>query len=780
MIKILIKSLLILIFVSSYSFAEIVKEVKVEGNQRISKETINVIGGIKINTDYNKDNLNRILKNLYNSDFFKDVNLNLENGILSINVIENPIIEEIIIEGLTNQNFVESLSESIVLKSRMSFTENQLQNDINLINNIMKSNGFYFASIKPSIQRNNELNSVQLKIIIDQGDKAKIKKISFIGDKIYKDRKLRGVILSEEYKFWKFISGKKFLNEDLINFDKRLLKNFYLNKGFYDISVNTSFAKIVEDNEFELIYNISAGKKFYFGNLDLKLPLDYNRDNFIKLDKFLSKLNNEPYSIKSIEKILEEIDILALDEQYESVTVNVIENFDNNKLNLTFEILETEKFFIERINIFGNNVTQETVIRNQFEIDEGDPYNEILKNKSINNMKNLNFFKNVTSVVKDGTNDSQKIIDITVEEKATGEITASAGVGTSGNSIGFGVSENNFLGRGIGLDSNISLSTETIKGLFSVNNPNFLNSDKSVYTSIEAQETDKLADFGYKTNKTGFMIGTNFEYLDDFNLGLSTSNFNEKIETDGTASDNMKKQEGDYWDSFVNFKFDYDKRNQKFQTTDGFRSTYFLNLPVISDTNTLKNSYNVKYFTELYEGEYFMCGLNTSQQLSCWGRDHYNQASVLPPLPFTYVSLANEHACAIDTSSTLHCWGRDDYGQSTPPSGTFSAVEASTYHTCAVRTSGEVVCFGYDGYGVISNTTTSGTYTKLVSGDAHFCGLQTNGNVDCWGYQPNYAGTPDGGNFIDIESNLNSTCGILDSGNVICWGQSSANQTSPP
>lgn len=185
-------------------------------------------------------------------------------------------------------------------------------------------------------------------------------------------------------------------------------------------------------------------------------------------------------------------------------------------------------------------------------------------------------------------------------------------------------------------------------------------------------------------------------------------------------------------------------------------------------------------FTELYEGEYFMCGLNTSQQLSCWGRDHYNQASVLPPLPFTYVSLANEHACAIDTSSTLHCWGRDDYGQSTPPSGTFSAVEASTYHTCAVRTSGEVVCFGYDGYGVISNTPTSGTYTKLVSGDAHFCGLQTNGNVDCWGYQPNYAGTPDGGNFIDIESNLNSTCGILDSGNVICWGQSSANQTSPP
>jgi len=593
--------LLILNFILiSKSFSTIISKIEISGNQRISNETIKMFSTVEINDEVDENKINYILKTLYETGYFNNVKVILENTKLKIILDENPIIEEIFYEGIKANKIKDPILKELKLRNRSSYNEIDLNYDKESIISSLKNLGYYFSTVEVFV---NELedNKVNVKFLINLGEKAKIKKISFIGDKIYKDRKLRGVILSEEYKFWKFISGKKFLNEDLINFDKRLLKNFYLNKGFYDIVINTSFAKIVTDNEFELIYNISAGKKFYFGNLDLKLPLDYNRDNFIKLDKFLSKLNNEPYSIKSIEKILEEIDILALDEQYESVTVNVIENFDNNKLNLTFEILETEKFFIERINIFGNNVTQETVIRNQFEIDEGDPYNEILKNKSINNMKNLNFFKNVTSVVKDGTNDSQKIIDITVEEKATGEITASAGVGTSGNSIGFGVKENNFLGRGIGLNSNISLSTETIKGLFSVDNPNFLNSDKSVYTSIEAQETDKLTDFGYKTNKTGFMIGTDFEYLDDFNLGLSSSNFNEKIETDGTASANMKKQEGDYWDSFVNFKFDYDKRNQKFQTSDGFRSTYFLNLPVISDTNTLKNSYNLKYFTELYE-----------------------------------------------------------------------------------------------------------------------------------------------------------------------------------
>ena len=125
MIKNLIRSLLITIFVSTFSFAEIVKEIKVEGNKRISKATINVIGEIKLNQDYSNDNLNNILKNLYNSNFFADVNVNLENGTLKINVIENPIIEDIVIEGLTNPKFVESIKERIVLKSRMSFTENQ-------------------------------------------------------------------------------------------------------------------------------------------------------------------------------------------------------------------------------------------------------------------------------------------------------------------------------------------------------------------------------------------------------------------------------------------------------------------------------------------------------------------------------------------------------------------------------------------------------------------------------------------------------------------------------
>ena len=584
----------------SNSFAVIIKKIEISGNERIPNETIQMFSSVSIEDDINNDKINIILRQLYETGFFSDVNVKLDNDILKISLIENPIIQNIVIEGIKAKKIKDPISKNLKLKSRSSYNLIDLNFDKEKIVSSLKDLGYYFSNVEVFVQELDN-NKVNIKYSIDLGDRAKIKKISFVGNKIFKDRKLRGIILSEEYKFWKFISGKKFLNESMIEFDNRLLSNYFLNKGFYQVKINTSFAKLIQDNEFELVYNIDAGTKYYFGELNLNLPIDYDRSNFENLEKLLDKLKNEPYSINSIEKILEEIDILALYEQYESVDVKVIENLDKNKLNLTFDIIESEKFFVERINIFGNNVTQESVIRNQFELDEGDPYNEILKNQSINNMKNLNFFKSVNSKVKDGTGFNQKIIDISVEEKPTGEITASAGVGTSGKTIGFGVTENNFLGRGIGLNTNVTLSTETLKGMMAVDNPNFLNSDKSIYASVEALETDKLTDYGYKTNKNGFSFGTNFEYLDDFKLGVSSSNYHEKIETDSTASTNMKKQEGDYFDSFVNFKFDYDKRNQKFQTSDGFRSTYYLNMPIISDTNTLKNTYDYKYYAELYD-----------------------------------------------------------------------------------------------------------------------------------------------------------------------------------
>jgi len=616
--RIIILSIILNIFIfSSSSFGEIVEKIEITGNNRISNETILMFSKVSTGQEINNNKINQILKDLYNSKFFKNISVKIENNVLLINVDEAPLIKDITISGVKADKLKKLIKSSFILKPRGSFNNFLLTEEKEIIQSKLKSAGYYFAEVDPYIETLND-NMISIDYKIDLGEKSKISKISFIGNKIFKDSKLKSIIISEEYKFWKFISGKKFLKEDIIEIDKRLLKNFYLNKGYYNVEINTSFAKLIKDNEFELIYNINPYNKIYFGEMNFILPDEFDKENYKKLDKLLNDLKGEPYSINSVDKILNEIDTITTSEEFKSSSAYAQQNIVLDKLNIDFIIEESETFFIERINILGNNVTKESVIRNQLEIDEGDPYNEILANKSINNLKSLNFFKSVKSNVVDSKNKNSKIINYEIEEKPTGEITAGAGVGTDGGTFFVGVKENNYLGKGISVNTNATVSSDTLKGNFSVTNPNFNNSDKSIYIDVKAEETDKLKDFGYKTNKTGFSLGTSFEYLKDFNLGLSTSSFVEKIETDSTASASQQKQSGNYWDTFLKFNFDYDKRNQKFKTTDGFRSFYSVNVPLVSDTNTLTNRYDYKVFNEFFENNIssFAISLSSANSIS--------------------------------------------------------------------------------------------------------------------------------------------------------------------
>ncbi len=607
--------ILIILFRVNNLYAEIIEKIQINGNQRISDETIILFSKAKINSKASEENLNFYLKNLYETDFFNDVGIKLENNTLIINVREEPIIQNILYKGIKAKKFLDPIKKVTKLRDRSSFKDYIFLEDKRKIQNQLRSMGYFFSKLSGSIEDLGD-NKINLIYEIDVGEKSKISKIKFTGDKIYKDKKLRSIIASEEYKFWKFISGRKFLNEQIIELDKRLLKNFYLDNGFYKAKINTSFAKLVDDNSFELIFNIQANKKYFFNDLSLKISDDYSKDNFSNIYSIFEKIKGEAYSINTINKLVELINETVISEQFESVEATVSETIIENKIDMIFEIKESEKFFVERINIFGNNVTDEKVIRNQLIIDEGDPFNEILKTKSINNIKSLNFFRDVESEVINSKDTNNKIINITVKEKPTGEITAGAGVGTEGSTIMAGVKENNFLGKGISINTQLKLSEEDIKGNFTISNPNFNNSDKSVFLNIQALETDRMSSSGYKTNKTGFSIGTNFEYYDDLFFGLGNSNYYEKISTDSTASTRQQAQKGNYWDSFLNLSFTQDKRNRKFQTTKGFLSKYNLDIPIISDTNSFINSFNYKYFSELYNDNVSTFGISLGSAFS--------------------------------------------------------------------------------------------------------------------------------------------------------------------
>jgi len=617
MFKFFIQLFLLSILLTFSSYSKNYEKIIINGNERISNETILVFSEIQDSKALDENSINEILKKLYKSGFFKDVIVKIQNNNLIIEVLENPIIQTVFIEGIKRKKTVDSLYEILSLKNRSSYNLTLIKKDEAAILSFLKDDGYYFSNVTSSYQ-DLGANKIDLLYKIDLGPKSKISKISFIGDKKFKDSSLKNIIISEEYKFWKFLSGKKYLNEDLIIYDKRLLNNFYKNKGFYNVLIESSYANYLGNDEFEIIYNISSGKKFYFNEFNLNLPIDYERVNFVQLDKIFKDLKGENYSLNSIDRILKEIDKIVLNEQFEFLQSTVKESLQDNLINLTFDIGESEKFYVKTINVLGNNITREEVIRNNLLVDEGDAFNELLQTRTLNNLRALNFFSKVESEVLDVENENKKIINITIEEKPTGEIMAGAGVGTGGGTVAFGVSENNYLGRGIEFSSDISVSAESLKGIVSMNNPNYKGSNRSLSVSLESRITDRLTNFGYKSNKTGFSVGSGFEFYDDLYWNTGISSYVEKLDTDSTASSSMKKQEGSYFDTFFNHTFTYDKRNQRYKSSDGFISRFTQNIPLISESYTLTNSYDYKIYNKWLDENILSIGFfgKTSNSLS--------------------------------------------------------------------------------------------------------------------------------------------------------------------
>ncbi len=573
--------------------AEVVNNVKINNNDRISKNTILTYGKIETGKKYSPDDLNNILKDLYETNFFKEVSLKITNNTLVINVVENKLIQTININGIKSSRIKEAILKSLNIRDKSPFIKSQVEKDLLKIKTSLSVEGFYFAKVTSSIDENLN-NTVNLNFNIDLGEKVKISKIQFTGDKIIKDKNLRNLITIEESKFWKFLSKNKYLNKQSLFRDERLLKNYYLDEGYYDVVVNASTAQLLDNNSFNVTFNINAGNLYEINDTKLILPIDYDIENFKDVQKLLDKIKNKNYSFYRLSKIVKAIDKISLSREYDFITAEIIEEkISANKIDITFKVSETEKLYVEEINILGNSITEEGVIRKNLEVDEGDPFNELLQAKSLNNIRALNIFKSVKEEVIEGSTPTTKIININVEEKPTGEISLGAGVGSDGATVGFAVSENNFLGKGVKLSTSLRFSSDSVKGNFTVYNPDFNYSGRAVSTNIESTKTDKISSSGYETSKTGFSFGTAFEEYENLYFSPKLSFFSETIDTDSSASAALKKQDGSFFETKFSYGLDYDLRDRGYRTTEGTRSNFFQSIPLISDDFALRNTYQV-------------------------------------------------------------------------------------------------------------------------------------------------------------------------------------------
>ena len=598
--KILVKFIFIYTFFINAALSEKINNITILGNQRIANETIILFSELKINQDINDEILNNSLKKLYDTGYFETINITSENNNIIITVKEYKIIQTTEISGLKNKSIINEISELIKIEEKTSFFKEKVQISKNNILNLLRSYGFYFAEVNPKITENKN-NSVDINYEIITGERATINKINFIGNDNIKDKKLRNIIVSEEDKFWKFITRNKYLDINRIELDERLLTNYYKNRGYYDAKIESSFAKLSEDKNFQLTFKINSGVKYYFNEIKFDIPEDYSSENFSRFDKIFKELKGKKYSLNAIEKIIKEINRIALIEEFQFINAKYNEEiFDNNKINLSINFAEAEKIYIERINVFGNYITDEKVIRNTLIVDEGDPLNQLLFEKSIQDLKAKNIFKTVKREIKESKTDaSNRIVNITVEEKPTGEIFAGLGAGTEGTSISAGIKENNYLGKGIGLTAKLAVSDNKIKGIFDVNNPNFKNTDRSLSTTIESTSLDYMSTSGYKSSRTGFALGTSFEQLDDLYVSPKISTYYETIDTSVNASANKKKQEGHYFETLFSYGLTVNKLNQNFQPSDGYRTTFRQTVPIYSsDDVTFQHSFDAaKYLT---------------------------------------------------------------------------------------------------------------------------------------------------------------------------------------
>jgi outer membrane protein insertion porin family len=613
-----IKKVLIFILVFQFNLlaskAEIVNKIDITGNSRVSDETVKVYGNIPdVGTNYTKENLDQILKNLYSTNFFKEINIEIKNSTLLVQLTEYPIINQLIISGEKSNKFKEEIKKIINLKEKDSFIENFLSDDINTIKNLYSSLGYNFSKINPKIRKIDD-RSLDLVFEIERGNITKISKISFSGEKRLRDKRLRDIVASQEDKFWKIITRNTKFSENLVNLDKRLLTNYYKSLGYYDVSIESTSAVLLDSSNIELNYTINAGDRYIIDKISTRVDPVYDKKIFLPLEKAYKAVSGEYYSPFKIKKVLEELDDLIERNSLQFAEHKVEEIVEDGKISLIFDVKEGEKILVERINILGNSITKEEVIRSELDLDEGDPFTQLNLDKSISNIQARQIFRKVEQSVKDGSTSDLKIIDIRVVEQPTGEISAGAGVGTEGGSFAFLISENNWLGEGKQVAFDFEINTESVKGEFSYIDPNYDLLGNSIRYNLTNVTNDK-PDQGYENKLISIGAGTGFEQYQDIFTNLSLNATYDDLRTNSSASESLKKQKGEYTELAASYGLTYDKRNRKFMPTDGSIISFNQSLPIYADKPFVGNTFKLSSYHSFNEnfvgaGKFFLDTIN--------------------------------------------------------------------------------------------------------------------------------------------------------------------------
>ena len=596
------KKLLLLLFLLSFTnilSAEIIKKIDISGNERVSDETVKVYGGVSLNQDIDNLKINEIIKKLYSTNFFEEINVSVSNQTLFIKLVEYPVINEIIIVGETAKKYKEAIKKNIKSKKNGPFVKALIADDESTIKKIYSTLGFNFLEVKSKVETFSK-KRVNVYFEIEKGEKTKISKINFKGDRKLRDRRLRDIITSQETKFWKVLTKNTNLNESNIELDKRLLTNYYKSIGYYDVKVLSEIVELKEDFQSEITYNINAGTRYKISKISTKVDPVLDKKLFLPLNKIYKKTIGSFYSPFTVKKLLDELDFIINNEDLQFIEHNVNEILKDDTIELIINVIEGQKVIVEKIDIIGNSVTNESVIRSGLLLDEGDPYSKVKVDKSLAQIRSKRIFASVKETTIQGSMPNSKKIEISVEEMPTGEISAGAGIGTNGGSFAFNIKENNWLGKGVTVSANADLSADSVSGSLSLTDPDYNFTGKELSYYLKSVQNDKK-DSGYENDVIGTGVSLSYEKFKDiyFSPGLSLTY--DDLTTDNTASALLKKQSGSSTDLMFDYALSSDKRDRRFMPTAGHLTSFYQQLPVFADQPHLKNNFSTRHYKEFSE-----------------------------------------------------------------------------------------------------------------------------------------------------------------------------------
>ena len=519
-IRFKILSLLFFIFIFSINFVyaqnsnDIISDIKIEGNQRVELDTIYSYLKVSKGENFDIDKLNNSLKNLYSTGFFSDVNIMRDNSIVIIKVVENPIINRVVFEG-NNEIENDVLASEVSLKSRNLFTRTKIQEDVQRILSLYRNEGSLSTTVKPNIISLDQ-NRVDIVFEINEGENTVINSITFNGNKNFSDRRLRDTIITRQTRWYSILSSNDKYDPQQIQVDENLLRKFYKDNGYADVSIEPAVAQLDREKDgFNIIFSIDEGKKYVYGDIEISSNISEIDIDIIKIGLKIEE--GDVYSAGKIENTIKIINKLVIEQGFPfTETFPEVDRVENtNNLSVLFRINQADKKYVDRIIIRGNERTLDKVIRRNIRLAEGDAYVSSLLARSKTLITNLGFFAKVdlteNSTAKQGTTD----IIVDVQETSTGELSFGGGYSSQvGGLLNIGVSERNFMGKGQRISLVSKFSEREADYTFSFSEPYFLNRDLYASTNLYNNKID-YKESSYELSRQGFNLSGNFT-LDEF------------------------------------------------------------------------------------------------------------------------------------------------------------------------------------------------------------------------------------------------------------------------